>query len=128
MSALRLLAAVAAAWVLAIAAQATLAQSPGPVRMEPFYPTLSPWLKLYATNTGPLDNYHTFVRPELQMREMVQRQSVTNARQAAGMWQLQGELDDLHKQKAVRPTGTGSVFMNYSHYYDSRSTQARFGK
>lgn len=128
MSVLRFVATVAMAGALSVAAQASLGQSPGPVRVEPFYPTFSPWLRLYQHNPGPLDNYNSYVRPELQLRERIQRINAISAHQAAGMSDLQGQLEGLHNDAAVRPTGTGSVFMNYSHYYDSRKSQARFGR
>jgi len=93
---------------------------------QPSRPTLSPWFELYRRDSGPLDTYHEFVRPKIQLRDTLRRHSVGLQRQQAG---LQRHEADLQRQgaavgrmmsvmgQAIRPTGTASRFMNYSHYY-----------
>ncbi len=73
-------------------------------------PPLSPWLSLYRHDTGPLDNYHTFVRPQLQLRETIRKQD-------SRIQMLGQEVTQFQENGGVPPTGTGSVFMSYSHYY-----------
>jgi hypothetical protein len=91
-------------------------------------PTMSPWLNLYRRDTGPLDNYHTFVRPQMELQQTLTRQDDVNQRQSdriAGLSQRVTQMQD--KPAGPRPTGsaTGSGFMHFSHYYNSRfSAQA----
>jgi hypothetical protein len=77
-------------------------------------PTLSPWFGLYQRNGGPLDNYHTFVRPQIDLDNTLQRHQTAIQRNNAGVASLGLELVE---QGQVHPTGTGSVYMDYSHYY-----------
>ena len=88
---------------------------------RPDTPTLSPWLDLYQRKGagGPLDPYHQFVRPELDLRETLRQQDLTNQRQGADVSTLSQQLTQMEQERLtqVRPTGTGSVYMNYSHYY-----------
>jgi hypothetical protein len=113
----------AAVCVWSWAAQASLAQVPRSMHYEPTYPTLSPWFRMYTSNTGPLDNYHTYVRPEMLMREMIVRQNTINYQNAAHIASLRTDVTSLTHDTTVRPTGTSSVFMDYSHYYGQTPTR-----
>jgi len=129
MGTLRLFAAVVVAWFVGLGVQDASAQSFGPVRYETQrYPPLSPWLKLYSRQAGPIDNYHSFVRPELQLRETLRRQDFQIQQQSAGMSDLRSEVTDLQTGGPVRATGAGGAFMAYSHYYDMRGSLARVPK
>ena len=88
----------------------------------PYRPTLSPWLDLFRRDSGPLDNYHTFVRPEIRLRETLQRQQANIRRQGTALRSLGQEMTRFEREGLMRPTGTASVFMNYSHYYQSRGS------
>ena len=88
-------------------------------RYRPSMPTLSPYFNLYRRDSGPLGNYHTFVRPQQQLRRELQQQSTSIQRQNASLRSLGQQVSRLERPSSVRPTGTGSVFMNYSHYYPS---------
>jgi hypothetical protein len=82
------------------------------------YPTLSPWFNLYQKNNGPLDNYHMFVRPRIDLNDSLQRHQAAIQRNSAGLNSLDQDLTQLQEHASgVRPTGSASVFMNYSHYY-----------
>ena len=104
----------------------------------PYYPTrpaLSPWFDLYRRDAGPLGNYNSIVRPELRLQDTLNRQQQSIQRQNEGLgrqderlnWQRQRlqfqgvrirVLEEATFGKSpVRPTGTGSTFMNYSHFY-----------
>jgi len=126
MGILRFLAVAIVVCLIAPGGQEAFAQALGPVRYETqLYPPLSPWLKLYYRQAGPLDNYHSFVRPELQLRETLRRQALLIQQQSAGMSDLRSEVTGLQTGGPVRPTGAGAVFMGYSHYYDMRGSQSR---
>ncbi len=108
----------AIACLLSLGAGMACAQSAQSGLYQPAYPTLSPWLNLYQRNTGPLDPYHMYVRPEMQLRDTLRRQDTRIQQQGVGIGRLKGQVSELEKGGPLRPTGTGSVFMDYSHYYD----------
>lgn len=85
-------------------------------------PTLSPWLNLYRRDSGPLDNYHTFVRPEQRLRRTLEQQRAGIQRQNAAIHSLGRQVSRLERPSGVRPTGTGGTFMNYLHYYQMRGS------
>ncbi len=84
-------------------------------------PTLSPWFGLYQKNGGPIDNYHTFVRPRVDLNDTLQRQQADIQRNEAGVNSLGQDMTQLQEEHAgVRPTGSATEYvryMNYSHYY-----------
>ncbi len=80
-------------------------------------PTLSPWLDLFRSDTGLLDPYNSLVRPRLELQERLRRQQLDLTRQAAGLSAMRQQMIQSRGQMPIRPTGTGSVFMDYSHYY-----------
>jgi hypothetical protein len=90
------------------------------------YPTLSPWFNLYQKNNGPLDNYHMFVRPRIDLNDSLQQHQAAIRRNSAGLNSVDQDLTQLQEHASgVRPTGTASVFMNYSHYYSAQGGAAR---
>jgi len=108
-------------WILSVSLGLGLVICPrvatGQERYRPARPTLSPWLGLGFQDPGPLGPYLSYVRPELELRETLRQQDARLRRQGTGLQGLQGEVSRLAEPAAVRPTGTGSVFMNYSHFY-----------
>jgi hypothetical protein len=95
-----------------------LAQAMGQYQARP---TLSPWMNLFQRNAGPVDNYHTYVRPQMQLRDTLHQQNMQLQQQTAGLEAVGQQITELQQpQPVARPTGTGSVFMDYSHYYDMR--------
>jgi len=125
---LRCLLIAAAIGQLGVWAQTALAQGAAGGRYPMRSPVLSPWLQLFQRNAGPLDNYHTFVRPQMELLGTLQRQGIRLQQQGAGILRLDDELSQWENRRMSRPTGTGSVFMDYSHYYDLRSPTERFGR
>jgi hypothetical protein len=83
-------------------------------------PVLSPWFGLYQRNNGPLDNYHTYVRPELELNDTLDRQQAGIERNTTGIKSLGQDVTQMQRPQTVHPTGAASVFMDYSHYYPSR--------
>ena len=84
----------------------------------PQTPLISPWMGLWGRNTGPLDNYHNSVLPQMELDATLQQQNAALRRQS-------GRLQDFHNEvqqsqmspSGMAPTGQGATFMNYSHYY-----------
>jgi hypothetical protein len=88
-------------------------------------PIFSPWFGLYQRNGGPLDNYHTFVQPQIELSNTLQRHHVAIQRNNEGIVALGRGMSQFEEQGTVHPTGTGSVFMDYSHYYPSLGGSGR---
>jgi hypothetical protein len=88
---------------------------------RPYSSPFSPWLGLYQKNSGPLDPYHTIVQPQMQLRNTLQRQAGEIQLNTTAISTTGQELTQMQEQGPVEPTGTGSVFMQYSHYFQSGS-------
>jgi hypothetical protein len=91
---------------------------------RPQTPTLSPWFGLYQKNTGPLDSYHYFVRPRMEAYDAYQQQNSAIEQQSAHLNSFGQELTQLQHEGPIRPTGSASVYMNYTHYYPALGTGA----
>lgn len=78
-------------------------------RYQPARPTLSPYLNLFREETGPIPNYHLYVRPQLQ-------QQAFNNQFQSNLNQTQQQLQQVPRT-ANRPTGVGSGYRNFLHYY-----------
>ena len=115
---------LAVAWI-AWAASCGQAQAQLP-SYSPLTPPLSPWLYMYPKTGGPVDNYHMFVQPRVQLQDTIQQQQadMANIQQqglATGTIGEQVSQIQRERHRLVSPTGTGSVFMHYSHYFPNRS-------
>jgi len=84
---------------------------------QPNGPMISPWMNLFQRNTGPVDNYHMYVRPQIQLQDTLRQQNARIQQQSAGLQSVGQQLQEVEQQHTVPHTGTGSVFMDYSHYY-----------
>ena len=91
------------------------AQSP-PERYQPSRPTVSPYLNLFRNNNGPLPNYYSLVRPQLQQIDNQRRQQAINTQQQTQIQNLNRGLLQISSPQ-IAPTGGGSTFRNYSHFY-----------
>ena len=87
--------------------------------------SFSPYLDLYRRDSGVLDNYHQFVRPEIQLRKTLDQQRRAISRQGRGLRTLGRDFGQFQRQSMARPTGTSSVFMNYSHFFPSAGVAGR---
>ena len=116
MKRLHLVLLAAAAMALFGPAPSALAQrsSRSPFRTRP---ALSPWFQLYQDNPGPLSNYHTYVRPRMELQKTLDQQRADLRRQNARVNSLGQQMSGMQRAYPIRPTGTASSFMNYSHYY-----------
>lgn len=78
-------------------------------RYQPSRPTVSPYLNLYRNNTGPLPNYYSLVRPQLNQQAFNNQISAQQAQQNAALGLLQSQA----AQPTTTPTGKRSWFMTY---------------
>ena len=85
-------------------------------------PALSPYLALGNRREGVLDNYSQFVRPRLEVQNMMNQQQAQINRQAVSQQMTQQILQRGGGGSSTMPAKTGRVsqaatFQNYSHYY-----------
>jgi hypothetical protein len=65
------------------------------------------------------------VQPRIELDNTLQRHHLAIQRNNEGIAALGHGLSQIEEQGSVRPTGTGSVFMDYSHYYPSMGGSGR---
>jgi hypothetical protein len=80
-------------------------------------------MNLFQRTPAPLDNYHSYVQPDLQLRAEFARQNSTLLQNAQGIGLLGQQMEYAQRESQIRPTGNGSVFMEYSHYYPMRGVR-----
>jgi hypothetical protein len=91
------------------------AQYPG---YRPPKPTLSPYFDLYRREAGPLGPYLSDFRPRQEARQAIRQQAYGLQEQRSTIGSLDQRMSLFERApQGIRPTGTASVFMNYSHYY-----------
>ena len=88
-------------------------------------PRLSPWLNFFRNDPGPVDNYNRFVRRDIQLRNTLRQQQIGLQQQRSAINLLGNQFQRAQQNSTVSPTGTGSVFMNYMHYYPMASPGGR---
>ena len=117
------------AWLLILCTTCGLLASPRPAlaqaQYRPSRPTLSPWLNLYDREPGPLGNYLSRVRPQMQLRSTLHQYDARLRFQGSALASLGGEVAGLTERDSIRATGTGSGFMDYSHYYPTLGSASR---
>jgi hypothetical protein len=95
-----------------------------------YYPSrgpISPWMNMWINKPGPLGNYQSYVRPELQLQKTVAQQNGALMQNAQGLQLLGQQMENSQREFQVRPTGTASVFMEFSHYYPAKGGHATAG-
>jgi len=89
----------------------------------PAGPTITPYLDYFNAPISPLmDNYHTYVRPRADLRSSLSRLGTAVNQQNRRLDQLGNDFQQRNLSGAA-PTGTGSTFMNYSHYFSGIQQQ-----
>jgi len=83
---------------------------------RPSRPTLSPYLNLYRTDSGIVDNYNAFVRPNIAMRSALQQQQSALTRQGMNIGTIQQYISG-QQRGAARARTTAGAFMDFMHYY-----------
>jgi len=99
------------AWI--VPERPALAQS----RYQTPTPRVSPWLNLFQREPGPLGSYLSNVRPQMQLNDTLGQYGNQLRAQGTGLRSLADRMNQPGEQGLVRPTGTGSVFKDYLHYY-----------
>ena len=85
-------------------------------------PPLSPWLYLFNQNRSGigLDNYHTYVAPQLQIQQEFAQQGRQIQQQQAQQRNLEGQIDKVLNAPKKRPSyssSNGAGYRQYLHYY-----------
>jgi len=100
--------------VLAVGSSAAYAQRPLRRYQPPGGPTLSPYLNLNRPDFSTLPSaYDSFLVPQQRLQRNLYDLGQT---QQANTRRIEGEISQVRSSVAA-PTGVGSGFMNYSHYY-----------
>ncbi len=112
--------------LLSISSSSVWGQRPArPSRYQPAYgPTLSPYLQLSRPPIGILNNYHSFVRPRIQLRSTLR----TQERQIDRLYRevsRQARAASRVRDSGVTPTGIHSRYDYHSHYYPNFSAGRR---
>ena len=106
--------------ILLFPAEEVAAQRRRPTRYEPpAGPTLSPYLLFSRRPTGIYDNYNAFIRPRFELRSTLYTQNQELRYLDRNLQAVEGDVRTLSKirEAGVAPTGVGSSYLNYSHYY-----------
>jgi hypothetical protein len=80
---------------------------------------------LLRRDAGPVPNYYSLVRPQLQQQAINQQQQTINLQQQSQLQTQQQGLQRVQleiRQPSARPTGTGGGFMNFDHFYSFSRT------
>ncbi len=85
------------------------AQAQAPRRYQPARPTVSPYLNLFRNNTGPLPNYYSLVRPQINQQAFNTQVAAQQAQQTSAL----NLLESQSGQVAATPTGKSGWFMTY---------------
>jgi hypothetical protein len=90
----------------------------------PAGPTITPYLDYFNAPLSPLlDNYRMYVRPRADLRSSLRGLGTAVNQQNQRLDQLGNDFQQANTSEAA-PTGTGSTFMNYSHYFSGNQQQA----
>ena len=77
-----------------------------------------PAYDLYRAPTGILPNYYQYYLPNKRLQQNLRMQDNQLRRQASEVRAMQTQWQSGGQSGAsMSPTGRGSVFMNYSHFY-----------
>jgi hypothetical protein len=78
-------------------------------RYQPSRPTVSPYLNLFRNNVGPLPNYYSLVRPQINQQAFNTQIAAQQAQQKSALNLLQSQP----AQQAATPTGKSGWFMTF---------------
>ena len=84
-------------------------------------PPISPWLSLFNNNRGNvLDNYHTYVMPQMQVQKEFEQQGQQLRQQQTQQRNLEGQIDKVLNAPKKRPSyspASGAGYRQHLHYY-----------
>jgi hypothetical protein len=84
---------------------------------SPSGPTITPYLDYFRQPTGVLDRYNQYVVPRRQMRQRLTQQDTLLRGLNTRVSEVNDEIQRV-REPTITPTGVGSSFMNYSHFYN----------
>ncbi len=105
-----------------------VAQPPVRRRYVPRRPTMSPYLDYFRRDTGLLDPYNLFRKRNVRVNQAFEQQRRQLQYQQYQLDQTRFQFQQVQQaQRQMRasgatPTGHGSTFMNYSHYFGGSPT------
>jgi hypothetical protein len=82
-----------------------------------------PVYDLFRENTGILPNYYQFYRPRQQLQQTLQMQDYQLQRQDGAIRSMQNQWRAAEQRGSIAPTGTGSRFMDTTHFYPGLDRQ-----
>jgi len=84
-------------------------------------PPISPWLSMFNNSRGNvLDNYHTYVMPQMQIQQEFAQQERQMRQQQMQQRSLEGQIDKVLNPPKKRPSyssSNGAGYRQYLHYY-----------
>ena len=92
-------------------------------------PPLSAWLELERVSSSQLDSYHQYVKPQLELERFLTAQRREMNRHMDNQKTMQKDISQMRHfrqeqsyqmQSEASPTGKGSGYGNYLHYYQRR--------
>jgi hypothetical protein len=83
----------------------------------------SPWLNLNQKQAGPVDNYHMYVQPQMQLRNALQTQQADIQRNGVVADAVANSLTAQQAYNApAAPTGMNAGFLNHGTYFMTNKT------
>ena len=108
-------------WAVFMASSSTPLQAQSSPRYRPQRDTTSPYLNLLRDDSGPLPNYFSLVRPQLNQQATNYQNNAASSLQNLSIQRL----EDFAESRKSGPTGSGSVFGDRSHFYRTRKPMTR---
>lgn len=95
--------------LIVVLALAAASEAQAQARYQPSRPTVSPYMNLFRGNVGPLPNYYSLVRPQINQLAFDRDVATVQLQQKAGLNMLQTQVG----KQAATPTGKHSGFNTY---------------
>jgi hypothetical protein len=83
---------------------------------------MSPWIGLLQSNTGPMPNYFTLVRPRLEQQQVNAQVQATDQFRSLQIQQLSR---NAASGEPVLQTGKQAGFMQFMHFFPDPKTGRR---
>lgn len=107
------------AWCLFTLLAAAIASETASAQIRyqsPSGPTLPSQLNYFRRDVGVLDQYNTFIQPQRQLEAQLRQMNQQQLDEYRSTQRQLEQLKEIRPSQAA-PTGTGAIFLNYSHYY-----------
>ncbi|QDS96065.1 hypothetical protein FF011L_48690 [Roseimaritima multifibrata] len=111
-----------AALTVAMATTAEAQQRSRQRSYEPATPTMSPYIGLLQSNSGPIPNYFSLVRPRVDQQQF---NSQVRATERIRSLQIQQLSRGAARNEEALETGNQAGFMQFLHYYPAPRSVGR---